>query len=370
MPALPGDSLRMPLILPFLLLALSLPAIAIGIVWLRIRSKEKRRDAYLAEVRETLRASGAEPLGEGVFRRDGRYFKVEASTNPLFASGYSVRLAAWSDTIHEFEIHRGRPVPAEFASYKPLLQGWQSAGKMFTECYVAGVTSDPDLSDDARALLEIAKAPLAKSWAGGTFTYREGFEAKVPQWHWRHDQRPRLPKDVTRACFSYWREGPLLNPVLMKVLWELAGAGRKFFISDVKDLGFLERAYGGQGLAIRGSLVELNKPDLAVAADLHTDGEFFGGLLVAKEVPPGFETEDMPRTAFQDAATKALKQVDFYARRLFDDECSWYSGEIEVVSAAPLDVRAAVAKVAAELGAPLMDIDVRFRKRLVVPLDY
>jgi hypothetical protein len=111
-------------------------------------------------------------------------------------------------------------------------------------------------------------------------------------------------------------------------------------------------------------------PDMPVAADLLTDGEFFGGLLVAKELPPGFESEQMPKVRFHDAAIKALRKCDFYARRLFDDEFAWYSGEYEIVSATPLDVRGVLAKVAAEVGGQVMDIDRRFHKRIVVPLNY
>jgi len=119
-----------------------------------------------------------------------------------------------------------------------------------------------------------------------------------------------------------------------------------------------------------GSLVELMKPDMPVAADLLTDGEFFGGLLAAKELPPGFESEQMPKVQYHDAAIKVLRKVDFYARRLFDDEFAWFSGEYEIVSTSALDVRGVLAKLAAELGGQVMDIDRRFHKRIVVPLNY
>jgi hypothetical protein len=360
----------MPLVVPVLLILVGLPALVAGALWLRLRAKEKLRDAYLDAARDDLRAAGAEPLGDGYFRWNGRGGKIEASTNPLLGRGLSVRLAAWSDTIHEFELHRGKPVPAEFERFKPLLSRWDSAGKMFIDCYAAGVTSDPHVSGDFKTLLELSALPLSKTWRGGTFTYREGFEAKVPQWHWRHDQRPKLPKDVNRFCFSYWQDGPLLNPVILRVLWELAGGGRKFFITNTEDLRFLDYGFGRREIACWGALVELMKPEMPVAADLHTDGEFFGGLLVAKDVPPGFEMEQMPKIQFHDAAIKALRKCDFYARRLYDDEFSWFSGEYEIVSTYPLDVRGVLFKVAEEMGAQVMDIDRRFHKRLVVPLNY
>ena len=359
----------MPLVAGVLLLLIGLPAAVIGVVWLRLRSKEKLRDAYLEAAREDLRAAGAEPLGEGYFRWNGRGGKVEASTNPLFGRGFTARVAVWSDTIHECELRRGKPVPDEFTRFAPLLEQWDSAGKMVTECYAAGVTEDPRVSGTFRSLLELSTIPLAKTYKGGTFTYREGFEANVPQWHWRHDQRPRLPKDVKRYCFSYWQDGPLLSPMLMRVLWDLAGDRRKFFITDVEDLGFLEQGFGSQDLHPCGTLVEMGRPELPVAADLHSDGEFFGGLLVARELPPGFETK-LPRIRFHDAAIQAFRKVDFYARRLYDDEFSWFSGEYEIVSATPLDVRGALSRIATEIGAQVMDIDRRFHKRIVVPLGY
>jgi hypothetical protein len=359
----------MPLVASVLLLLVGLPAAVVAVVWLRLRSKEKLRDVYLDAARDDLLAAGAEPLGEGLFRWNGRGAKLEASTNPLFGAGFSVRLASFSDTIHEFELKRGRPVAPEFGNFAPLLDRWDSAGKMFIECYAAGVTTDPRVSDTVKTLLELSKLPLAKTYRGGTFTVREGFEANVPQWHWRHDQRPRLPKDVKRICFSYWQDGPLLNAVLMRVLWELAGERRKFFLSDIEDLRFLEQGFDRRDIGCWGTLVELMKPELPLAADLHTDGEFFGGLLVAGDVPPGFE-EQIPRTRFHDAAIKVFRKCDFYARRLYDDEFSWFSGEYEILSARPVDVRGVIAKVAADIGAQVMEIDRRFHKRLVVPLGY
>src|SRR6185436_11846842 len=113
----------------------------------------------------------------------------------------------------------------------------------------------------------------------------------------------------------------------------------------------------------------MGRPELPVAADLHSDGEFFGGLLVARELPPGFEKK-LPRIRFHDAAINAFRKVDFYARRLYDDEFSWFSGEYEIVSVAPLDVRGALSRIATEIGAQVMDIDRRFHKRIVVPLGY
>jgi len=347
-----------------------LPIAVILIVWRRLRWKEKARSAFFWEVQKVIVAAGFQPLGWGRYSRDRKGFKMELSTNPLFSRGFTLRMAAYSTTIHEFELKRGRPVPAEFRAFAPLLERWPSVGKMFIECYAAGVIDTPPLVEDVQALADLAKLPLEKDWRGGTFTIREGFEKDVPQWHWRHDQRPKLPKDVHRTCVSYWTGSPLLNPVLVRLFTELADGAPMYYISDTDDLSYLEQSFERRDIACWGAILELKNPGMPVAADLLTDGGFFGGLLVAKDQPPGFEIEGMPKRLFHDAALTVFRKCYFYVRRLWDDEFSWYSGEYEIVSAYPVDVRGKLAKIAAEMGAPVMEIDRRFHKRLVKPLEY
>jgi hypothetical protein len=354
-----------------------LPVVTFALIALRIRAKRGAADEFFGKVQASIESAGFEPLGEGRYRPKDRPDPVapggltmSVSTNPLLKKEFTLRLAAYSGTIHEFELRSGKPVPAEFAAFAPLLGRWDSCGKMFTECYAAKVTRDPDVADDARRLSELAALPLSKAYRGGTLTYREGFEKDVPQWHWRHDFRARLPRDVRRVCVSYYRDGPLLNPVLLRLFWELAADGRKLFVSDTEDLQFLELAFGRRELACWGAIVEFFKPEPPLAADLHTDGEFFGGLLVAPDLPPGFEVEGMPRVYFHDAALKAFRKLRLYVRRLWDDEFSWYSGEYEILSAYPLDVRGPLQRIAGEIGAQVMEIDRRFHRRLVVPLEH
>jgi len=356
----------MPVVAVCVLLGLPLLALLAG--WLRLKKKELARDAYLDEVGARLRAAGLEPLGWGVYRLEGKFVKVEAGTNPLLSRRFSVRIAAWSDTVHEFELRRGAKPPYEFEGFAPLLERWDSAGKFNLECYAAGVRSDPELLPDLKLLAGLAGQPLAKPCRGKTFTVREGFEAKVPQWHWRHDQRPRLPDGTHRWCVSYWHGDPYLNAGLMKLFEALAGTRRKFYISDAEDLSFAEYAFGRRGLDVHGTLVELPHAAAAIGADRTLDGEFFGGLLAAGEVPAGWD--DVPRYRFHDRAIDSIRQVHFYARRLFDEEFSWYSGEYEILSVHPLDVRGALTRVAEELGAQVLEIDRRFHKRIVVPLDW
>jgi hypothetical protein len=294
---------------------------------------------------------------------------VEVSTNPLLSRGFTVRLAAFSRSLHEFELRRGAPVPEEFRAFGPLLERWGSAGKMFAECYVAGVTGDPGMARDVTPLMDLAALPLARTYRGGTFTIREGFEKDVPQWHWRHDLRPLLPPGIRRTCVSYWTESPLLSPVLVELFGELAAGLPSFYITDQVDGPFLELAFERPGLVPRGALIELPEPAMAVAADLHSDGEFFGGLLAAPEAPGGFEDPALPRTRFHEAAVRALGACRLYVRRLYDDECSWYSGEYEILSVQALPVREVLGRQAQKLGARILEIDRRFHRRLVRPLE-
>ena len=362
------DPLRMRLI--GIAVLILLPIAVVLIVWRRLRWKEKAMGAFYWEVQKVFQAAGWEPLGYGRYRKERRGFKFELSTNPLFARGFTIRLAAWSSTIHEFELRRGKPVPEEFKDFAPLLERWASAGKMFTECYAAGVIDKPPPAEDIEALAALARKPLEKSWRGGIFTIREGFEKDVPQWHWRHDQRPKLPKDVKRICVSYWTGSPLLNPPLLRLFTMLADGSPMYYMSDTEDLSYMEYAFERRDIACWGALLQLFNPAMPVAADLHTDGGFFGGLLIAKDLPDGFEVEGMPARLFHDAALKVFRKCYLYVRRLWDDEFSWYSGEYEILSAYPVDVRGALSKLAAEMGAQVMEIDRRFHKRIVKPLDY
>jgi hypothetical protein len=339
-------------------------------VWIRTRQKERAMAAFASAVQRVFIDSGWEALGESRFRRAGRGAKFELSTNPLFSHACTVRLAAYSSTLHEFELKRGAPVPEEFRPFAPLLERWDSAGKMFTECYVAGVTGHPPAAGDLETLAGIARLPIEKTWTGGTFTIREGFEEKVPQWHWRHDQRPRLSGDTRRYCVSYWTGSPLLNPPLIRLFMRLADGCPMHYMTDSTDLSFLELAFGPGTLVRKGTLVEFHDPSMPVAADLHEDGSFFGGILVAPEPPEGFEERGLSRRTFHDAALRVFRKCQLYIRRLWDDEFSWFSGEYEILSERAIDVRGAVARLASEMGAQVLEIDRRFHRRIVQPLEY
>ena len=59
---------------------------------------------------------------------------------------------------------------------------------------------------------------------------------------------------------------PLLNPVIMRVLWELAGSSHRYLITDTEDLRFLDYGFSRRDIACWGALVELMKPDMPVAS--------------------------------------------------------------------------------------------------------
>jgi hypothetical protein len=73
------------------------------------------------------------------------------------------------------------------------------------------------------------------------------------------------------------------------------------------------------------------------------------------------------RFRFHDAAIYLLPRLEFYARRLYDDEFSWFSGEYEIVSARLEEdaVRAALEEVAKEFGASVKTIERPFSFKLL-----
>jgi hypothetical protein len=351
-------------------LTVLVPAIFLWLGWRRYRSKIRGMDGFYWAVQDSIRDAGFVPIGEGWLHRDWKGLRFSLHPNPLFRKGYTLRVGAFSDTLHDFELARGRPVPPEFAAFAPLLERWESCGKHNLEVWAAGVTERTDVGPDAAKLWELARLPIAREFKGGTITFREDFEADCPQNHWRHDLRAKLPQNVRRYCVSYWQDDPLITLPIARFLYDLAGESRIFTFSDTEDLRFLEMSFERRDIAIWGTLVELKKPEMLAAADQHTDGGFFGGCLAARELPAALEGEEIPKFRYHEAALKVWRKCDFYARRLFDFESSWYTGEYEILTVYPIDIRGAVDRMAKSLGAQVLEIDRRFHKRLVKPLDW
>ena len=351
-------------------LTVVLPALFLWLGWMRYRAKVRRMGDFYLEVQKAIAAEGFTPVGDGYLHKDGKGIRFELHPNPLFRPGYTLRIGAFSDTLHDLEFRRGRPLPKEHAAFAPLLERWESCGKHDLEVWMAAVVEKADVGADAARLWQLARAPIAKELKGGTITFREGFEADCPQGHWRHDLKAKLPPNVRRFCISYWQDDPLITLPIARFLHDLAGESRIFTFSDTEDLRFLEMSFERRDIAVWGTLVELKKPEMLAAADQHTDGGFFGGCLAAREVPKALDGETIPKFRWHEAALKVWRGCDFYARRLYDFENSWYTGEYEILTVHPLDVRGAVDRMAASLGAQVMDIDRRFHKRLVKPLDW
>ena len=384
-----------------LLLILGIPLSAVLLLTLRIRTKEARRERYLAKMEKTFREAGAETLGNRHYRRGDRTYSFDANLSPLFAKGFTLRLSTFSDSVCEFELKSARNVPiglpeelARDEYFRSLsLQGepapelvpvlldlkdrlstlvpdrWEAFSKQHMEVILSGNRFDDgaysavELRSDLDALDALASAPLRRTIRGGVVTYREGFESDLPAWHWTPDQRRNLPPSVRRFVFSCYADNPYLNTAIVDLLYRLAGDRRKFFVTDQTDLEFLRYGFG-DAFTQSGNLVEADNPEVPVAADQYLDGEFFGGFL-ASGAPVDFAGQ--PRHAFHNKAVERIDQWHFYARRLFDDEFSWFSGEYEIVSCVlrPADIREAVEGLADRIGARFVELDRRFSFKLL-----
>jgi len=390
----------------FLLLILGVPVAAAIAVVLRIRSKRAARDRFLAGLAPRLAAIGAEPLEDGRIRYGGRTFRFAADINPLFSSSFDLRLSTFCDSILEFEIRRARHVPVlpEALRTDPLFRGcaldapsvvepakylssvreklaasfprrWAAFSKMHCELVLSANRFRPktwegaEARGDLEALAAMAAVPAWREPRGGTWTYRTGFEPRLAEWHWKPEQRAKLPEGTSRRLVSAWVDNAYLNRPLVKFLRRLAGTGTMLWMTPAGDLSFLEEGFG-RPAEVKGNLIELDPPEMAIAADQYLDGEFFAGVVAPlpgedEAVRQRFAVET--RFRFHDAAIDLLPRLAFYARRLYDDEFSWFSGEYEIVSA-HLDesaVRAALTETAKEFEATVKEIERPFSFKLL-----
>jgi hypothetical protein len=391
----------------FLLLILGIPAVAALAVVLRIRTKRDARDRFLAALGPRLEAAGAESIEDGRIRWGGRTFRFAADINPLFSSSFDLRLSTFCDSVLEFEIRRARHAPValpEPLRRDPLFRGcaldapstaeparhlsavreklavsfprrWAAFSKMHCELVLSANRFRPetwegaDARADLEALASLAAVPAWREPRGGTWTYRTGFEPRIADWHWKPDQRSRLPEGTRRWLVSAWSDNAYLNRPLVRFFRKLAGSDRALWLTHVEGLSFLEEGFG-RPAEVRGHLVDLEPPEMAVAADQYLDGEFFSGLLVPRSgeveaVRRRFAAET--RFRFHDAAIDVLPRLAFYARRLYDDEFSWFSGEYEILGA-NLDegaVRAALEETAKEFESTVKEIERPFSFKLL-----
>ena len=388
----------------FLLLILGIPAAAAAAVILRIRAKRDARDRFMATLESKVAGLGAADWEDGRFTYNGRTFHVVADINPLFSSSFDLRLSTFCDSVLEFEIRRARnvpkkPLPAALQA-DPLFRGcaldapspdeptryltavrdtlsaafparWGAFSKMHCELVLSANRFRPESWDpqpDLDALAALSAVPAWRDPRNGTWTYRTGFETPLAEWHWKPDQIKRLPEGTQRRLVSAWSDNAYLNRPLAAFFERLAAGRPLFWLTPARGLAFLEEGFR-KPAGIQGHLAELD-PAMALAADQYLDGEFFAGLLVPA---PGEEEAVRQRMAsatrfrFHDAALDLLPRLSFYARRLYDDEFSWFSGEYEIISDRLEEgaVRSALEETAKEFGATIKEIERPFSFKLL-----
>jgi hypothetical protein len=381
-----------------------LAAWLIWAVWRRLG----RHDRTWARLRGELEKLGARPLDERAWEFQGRRYELWIEPPTLLVDNLYVRLSLYTPRVFEFSLKCAQgvaaPAIAEFRD-DPLYAGYDLQGphprelrefldhprtRRIVEAVVAGrwrileqralrLSLEDNLTHDTRieaaelgaalhalrALDESPAAPSARP-SGGTFTFRFGFEPDVPPWHWPIDEIRKLPRAVRRFAVSYYRDDPLLNEAMAALLLDLCGPdGRACFVTDFGDVSFVEHAFGPV-FDHKGSVFETKHATAVAAADRFTDGAFFQGLACVRGSEEARVFEGARHHEFHEMAAARLDRMRFWARRLLDDEASWHSGEIEILTLelTEAEVRAALARAAAGRSATVTELDRRFSAKL------
>ena len=367
-----------------------LPAIALAIVLARTSTKRAMAGSYIDRLRARLGVDDA-----ARFRWKGRLYALEVGPNPVFESRLSLRLSIFCDGLLEAEIRAARNVPTKtpqkladddffgrfvldavspdeavdwLIATKPTIEKlfplrWGAITHLYGEIALSGnAATFDDLDADLESLAALASVRAVRQPRGGTWTMREGFEPHPAAWHWKPEQRAALPTTAKRWCVSCWYDNSYLNAAIAELLWRLAGGRPKKILTPADDLPFL--AGFGDPPAVRDRLVEVAAPEIAVAADQWLDGDFFAGFLAGD---PGPAFAGALKIQYHDRAIAALPAFRLYARRLFDDEFSWFSGEYEIISCELTDdeVRSEFDKLAGEFGARVIEIERPFSFKLL-----
>jgi hypothetical protein len=372
----------------------ALPALVLALVLVRTSIKRALVAQYLA--RFHARLAGAEWLERGCFRWQKRVYRLEVGPNPIFESRLSLRLSTFCDGLLETEIRAARNVPTKtpqrladdafysafvldaispdeavewFLAVKKTVTSlfparWGAVTHLYGEISLSanGATYE-DLEPDLVALAELASVRAERKPRGGTWTLREGFEPHPPGWHWKPEQREALPPGTRRWCVSCWYDNSYLNAAIVQLLWRLAGDRPKRFVTGVPDLEFLEHGFG-VAATVRDRIADLPRPEMAIAADQGLDGDFFSGFIAGET---GSAFAGALKLHFHDRAIALLPKIRFCARRLFDDEFSWFNGEYEILSCELRDddLRAEFDRLAAEFGARVVEIERPFSFKLL-----
>lgn len=338
------------------------------------RRKNRERLAFLRRMDGLFADLGAEPLGGGAYRAGGRVYTVDADATPMLRRRVSIRLAMCAPGAVEFELKRADHVPRSIADH-PFYRNYAVVGADGAEEYLRA----PDVAETLAATLpgrwgafshhyvervlyanlfdhadygadDLRRDLAALARLGGEVprrdlpervTLRHGFEPDVPRWHWTPEDLARHVPGLTRVCVSAWAGSPLLNATLLRLFDALAGGAPISFMPTRPTPDELLWAY--------------DDPD-PVAADHFMDGAFFGGLVAGAPAP------DVPLYARHRAALDALGDALFYARRLRDDEDSWFAGEYEILSRRL--TAAKIEEAVRALGLPVVVIDRPFSPKL------
>lgn len=389
-------------------LLLGIPLLVLAIVAVRIRIRRGGRELLLERMQELLRSIGAEPVADGFWKRGGRVVSVDVLLSPIFSRRFPLRLSTFCDSTYEFELKDSRnvplPIPEELSRdpyYGPMfLRGaaspelseylqrvkdrlqtlvparWGAVSKRHVELILSDSRFDPatltaaGLASDLDALDALARVPLRRAVREGVVTYREGFERDFPAWHWTPEQRKSLPRTARRAVISYHLDNAYLHTALVEFFSRLAGDHARLFLTETGErspLSFLRYAFG-DGFRRSGNFFVSDVAEAPVAADQYLDGAFFQGFLSTDgEAALAPDFRDVPKYRLHEIALSRLDRVHFYARRLFDDENSWFSGEYEILSCAlsPAEIREAAEEMAVRHGAKFVELDRRFSPKLL-----
>lgn len=364
--------------------------------------KDRERRALLARLDGAMAALGAERLGDGLHRWNGRAYTIHADATPLLRRELSLRLAALAPGTAELELRRARNVPSEAAAalgdpyrgfvaqapagvdapgflMRPEVAGplgsvmpgrWDAFSVhivervLYSNLLPHAAYDGAELRRDLEALGAIGRVAAERTERPERVTLRHGIEPDVPGWHWTPADRLRWGEKLSRSCVSAWTGTPHLNAALLDLFRRLAGPARLLVLMNRPLPEEVRLAYGSEAPAADGLTADGGE-GAWVAADHFTDAAFFGGLLAADEAAlPELRARFSGHAAWQHhrAALEALDRCLFYVRRLRDDEDSWYSGEYEILSERLSHEQ--VAAAVTQMGARLIRLERPFSHKL------
>jgi hypothetical protein len=375
---------------------MALAALGVGtaaVLLLRWRRRWSLRARLSDRLGSLMRELGATEVEPDVWEFEGRRYQLDVEAPGLFGGPLSLTAAMFTDRVYEFYVRRAGGVPTRFLpeddfyrdysiegrlspalrqyllSVKEILRRampgrWKTFGKGYAIIYFSDNEFDSsrleasELKLALRALKHLDQ-PIDDPVRGGAFTFRSGFEADCPPWHWSPEAIQRLPANVSRAVVSYYHDNAYLNEGLVDFFAELAGRSPGYFLTDQDSLGFLRQAFGA-AVRIENGVVQSERRDVPVAADQYLDGGFFAAFVAAEKLPESLR--GLKRFEIHEAALRELPNIKFYVRRLLDDEASWFSGEYEILSLhlTPEELGATLEKLALKYDAKIMPLERRF----------